>query len=77
MILLSVLKYKFDFSAAVDWSGRRETPAGAVGRVRPHRSIATRRLTTHPAERECLPRKSTSLFNRIIFNIVYIHLYIN
>ena len=47
----------------VDWSGRRLTPAGAAGQVRPHRSAATRRLTARPAESKRLERKSTYLFN--------------
>ena len=36
----------------VDWNGRCETPAGAAGQVRPHRSYAPRRLTARPAESE-------------------------
>ena len=40
------------FQSVVDWSVRCETPAGAVGQVRPHRCFAPRRLTAHPAESE-------------------------
>ncbi|KZZ85448.1 hypothetical protein AS29_005770 [Bacillus sp. SJS] len=48
----------------VDWSGRRETPAGAAGQVRPRSGAARRRLTARPAESESLQRKSTAKFNR-------------
>ena len=42
----------FQPKIVVDWSARCETPAGAVGQVRPHRCVAPRRLTAHPAESE-------------------------
>ena len=49
----SFLKYCcFQAKIVVDWSVRCETPAGAVGQVRPRRCVAPRRLTAHPAESE-------------------------
>jgi hypothetical protein len=32
-----MLKLIVDFAHNVDWSGRRETPAGKAGQGRPHR----------------------------------------
>jgi hypothetical protein len=49
--------------AYVDWSGRRETPAGVRGWGEPRRRLAPRRLPGPPANRSRLERKSTGKFN--------------
>lgn len=41
----------------VDWSGRRVTPAGAAGQVRPRMSFSER--LTAPRKAKRLERKST------------------
>ncbi|KLT18093.1 hypothetical protein AA980_10500 [Neobacillus vireti] len=45
-----MLKNIVDYEHNVDWSGRRETPAGAAGQVRPRRR-AIRRGGSPPAPR--------------------------
>ncbi|MFF2446606.1 hypothetical protein ACFVSW_05825 [Neobacillus sp. NPDC058068] len=57
--LKAVLKHIVDFEHNVDWSGRRETPAGAAGQVRPRR-----RFSAEEAHRPRLERKSTFIINR-------------
>jgi hypothetical protein len=59
-----MLKLIVDFVHHVDWSGRRETPAGKAGQGRPHRRVMRRGGSRPPAESECLERKSTGKFNR-------------
>jgi hypothetical protein len=43
----------------VDWSGRRETPVGGSGQVRPRRRERAEEAHRHSTESECLERKST------------------
>ncbi|AGK55468.1 hypothetical protein B1NLA3E_18620 [Bacillus sp. 1NLA3E] len=53
---MTVLKLNVDFLHNVDWSGRRETPAGAAGQVRPRR-----RFSAEEAHRP--PRGKRSAWN--------------
>jgi hypothetical protein len=53
---LAVLKNLVDFDYNVDWSGRRETPAGAAVQVRPRR-----RFSAEEAHRP--PRGKRSAWN--------------
>jgi hypothetical protein len=46
-----MLKLIVDLAHYVDWSGRRETPAGKAGQGRPRRRIAPRRLPTSRGKR--------------------------
>ncbi|WP_156505925.1 hypothetical protein [Bacillus sp. SJS] len=60
---LAFLKKYVDLLTPVDWSGRRETPAGTAGQVRPRSGEARRRITARPRISERLQRKSTAKFN--------------
>jgi hypothetical protein len=60
-----ILKLIVDLAHYVDWSGRRETPAGKAGQGRPRRRVMRRGGSRPTAESECLKWKSTCKFNRI------------